>query len=183
MANDIMIDIEALDTTPYCVILSIGVVRFDPKGSGVVDKMTLLPTIEEQTEVFNRVINDDTIRWWGEQNPAALEEAFTDKGRISFHECMDKLYKYGWNRNAVWSHGAAFDIVACETAMRQTLTQYSNPIPWPFYKVRDTRTLYDLAGVRLTDGGHVTSHRAVDDAERQAIVVQKAYRKLGLADR
>jgi hypothetical protein len=44
--------------------------------------------------------------------------------------------------------------------------------------MRDTRTLYEIAQVNLKDGGHVTSHRAVDDAERQAIVVQQAYMKL-----
>jgi hypothetical protein len=38
--------------------------------------------------------------------------------------------------------------------------------------------LYEVAGVKLKDGGHVTSHKAVEDAERQAIVVQKAYKKL-----
>lgn len=36
MANDLMIDIESLDTSPYCVILTIGIVRFDPYGSGIV---------------------------------------------------------------------------------------------------------------------------------------------------
>ena len=42
-----MIDLETLDTSPYCVILTIGVVRFDPKGTGVVEKLELRPTIEE----------------------------------------------------------------------------------------------------------------------------------------
>jgi hypothetical protein len=46
--------------------------------------------------------------------------------------------------------------------------------------VRDTRTLFEIAGVKLRDGGHVTLHKAVDDAERQAIVVQQAYKKLGV---
>jgi hypothetical protein len=179
MASDIMIDIECLDTSPYCVILTIGIVRFDPYGDGVVEKLTLRPTIEDQTEKYNRLINDDTIRWWSEQSPEALEEAMSDNDRISFKDCMEEIYKYGWNRRAVWSHGAPFDVVAIETGMRQTLS-YPNPIPWPFYTVRDTRTLYDIAKVKLKDGGHVTSHRAVDDAERQAIVVQQAYKKLGL---
>jgi len=30
MAQDIMIDMETLDTIPNCVILTIGAVRFDP---------------------------------------------------------------------------------------------------------------------------------------------------------
>ena len=174
MAADIMIDIESLDTSPYCVILTIGAVRFDPKGTGVVERLELRPTIEDQTEVYNRVINDDTIRWWGTQNPAALEEAMGDQGRESFKQCMEKLYKFCWNRRAVWSNGASFDCVVMETAWQQLDMR----IPWPFYTVRDTRTLYEVAGVKLKDGGHVTSHKAVEDAERQAVVVQKAYKKL-----
>ena len=177
MANDIMIDLESLDTTPYCVILTIGAVRFDPRGNGVVERLELRPTIEDQTEIYNRVINDDTLRWWSEQSPEALEEALGDRGRISFKECMEILYKFCWNRRAVWSNGASFDVVVSETAFRQVLTDKPNPIPWPFYTVRDTRTLYEIAGVKLKDGGHVTSHKAVEDAERQAIVVQKAYKK------
>jgi hypothetical protein len=174
MANDIMIDIESLDTSPYCVILTIGAVRFDPKGTGVVERLELRPTIEDQTEVYNRVINDDTIRWWSTQNPAALDEAMGEQGRESFKECMEKLYKFCWNRRAVWSNGASFDCVVMETAWQQLDMR----IPWPFYTVRDTRTLYEVAGVKLKDGGHVTSHKAVEDAERQAVVVQKAYKKL-----
>lgn len=176
-----MIDIESLDTTPYCVILTIGVARFDPYGTGVVEKFTLHPTIEDQTEQYNRIINDDTLRWWSQQTPEAVEEAMSDNNRMSLRECMEVLYKYGWNRRAVWSHGAGFDIVACETAMRQTLTDRPNPIPWPFYTVRDTRTIYDIAGVSLKDGGYVTTHKAEDDAERQCIIVQSAYKKLGLS--
>lgn len=178
MANDIMIDIESLDTTPNCVILTIGVVRFDPKGVGVIEKLELRPTVEDQTEIYNRTINDDTIRWWSEQSPAALEEAMGDNNRMPLKDCMEVLYKFCWNRRAVWSHGAPFDVVVMESAMRQTLTDRPNPIPWPFYTVRDTRTLFEITGVKLKDGGHVTSHKAVEDAERQAIVVQQAYKKL-----
>ena len=180
MANDIMIDIESLDTGPYCVVLTIGAVRFDPKGIGVVEKLELRPTIEEQIDIHKRTINDGTIRWWSEQSPEALEEAMGDGGRISFAESMEILYKFCWNRRAVWSNGASFDIVAMETSF----VQNGMRIPWPFYTIRDTRTLYEIAGVKLSSGGHKTSHRAVEDAERQAIVVQDAYkvlRKAGLS--
>lgn len=177
MANDIMIDIESLDTAPNCVILTIGAVRFDPRGMGVVEKLELRPTIEDQTEIYNRSINDDTIRWWSTQSPAALEEAMGDNGRQPFAECMETLYKFCWNRRAVWSNGAPFDLVVMENAWRQ-VSDKPNPIPWPFWTMRDTRTLYEIAGVKLQSSGHVTSHKAVEDAERQAIVVQEAYMKL-----
>lgn len=177
MANDIMIDIESLDTSPDCVILTIGAVRFDPKGQGVVERLELRPTIEDQTEIYNRSINEGTLRWWSEQNPAALDEAFGEENRIPFVKCMETLYKFCWNRRAVWSNGAPFDLVVMEHAWRQT-SDRPNPIPWPFWSMRDTRTLYEIAGVKLKDGGHSTSHKAVEDAERQAIVVQQAYMKL-----
>lgn len=180
MANDIMIDLETLDVRPQCVILTIGVVRFDPYGSGVAEKFTLKPTIEDQTELYNRTINDETMAWWAQQTPEAQAEAFSEQDRIPLRDCMEIIYKICWNRRAIWSHGAPFDVVICEDAMRQTLTDRPNPIAWPFYVIRDTRTLFEIAGVSLKDGGHVTSHTAADDAERQAVVVQQAYRKLGL---
>jgi len=179
MANDIMIDIESLDTSPECVILTIGAVRFDPRGSGVVEKLELRPTIEEQTEIYNRRINEDTLRWWSTQSPDAIEEAMGDRDRIPFAECMERLYKFCWNRRAVWSNGASFDIVAMESAWRQT-SDKPNPIPWPYYTVRDTRTLYEIAGVSLKNSKHQssTTHKAVEDAVHQALVVQDAYMKL-----
>ena len=87
---------------------------------------------------------------------------------------MEQLYKFCWNRDKVWSNGSGFDIVIAESAFRDLGMKY----PWNFWNVRDCRTIYDIAGVSLKDGGHVTSHKAVEDAERQAIVVQRAYQKL-----
>jgi hypothetical protein len=52
--------------------------------------------------------------------------------------------------------------------------------PWSYGDVRDTRTLFDITGVSLRDKKYKTSttHKAVEDAEHQAIVVQDAYMKL-----
>lgn len=174
MASHIMIDIESLDTSPNCVILTIGAVRFDPKGDGIVEKLELRPTIDDQTEQYGRSINDATIRWWSTQSPEALEEAMGDQGRIPFREAMEQLYKFCWNQKSVWSHGASFDVVAMESAWRQL----DIAIPWQFWTVRDTRTLFDVTGVSLKDDKHVTTHKAVEDAERQAIIVQRGYKKL-----
>ena len=169
-----MIDMETLDTAPSTVILTIGAVLFDPRGTGVVDKIELRPTIDEQTDTYGRTISDDTLRWWSEQSPDAINEAMGDQGRISYRDCMEKLYKFCWQRDKVWSNGSVFDIMVAENAFRELDMKF----PWNFWDIRDCRTIYDIAGVSLKDGGHVTSHKAVEDAERQAIVVQKAYHKL-----
>lgn len=171
-----MIDLETLDTKPNCVILTIGAVRFSPTGMGIVEKLELKPTIEDQTEKYKRTIDDETIEWWGKQSPEAVAEAFNEEGRLSFAECLEVLYKFCWNRRAIWSNGAGFDIVALETGFRNV----GMAIPWPYYNARDTRTLFDITGVSLRDKkyGTRTTHKAVEDAEHQAIVVQDAYRKL-----
>ena len=173
MAQDIMIDCETLDTSPFCVLLTIGAVIFDPRGNGIMETLDLRPSIEDQLDL-GRIVNDDTVRWWSEQSAEAQHEALGDHDRIPFKEAMEKLYKFCWNRNSPWSHGAAFDIVAMETSWRSL----GMSEPWQFHKVRDTRTLFEITGVSLKDDGYVTTHKASEDATRQAIIVQRAYKKL-----
>lgn len=170
-----MIDLETLDVTPECVILTIGAVTFDPQGQGVLQELSLRPSVDEQCQL-GRSVSDDTIRWWSQQNAAAREEAFSEQGRIPFHDAIQQLMRFCWNQQRVWSHGSCFDIVIVENAMRQL----NIAKPWNFWDVRDTRTLFEVTGVRTGDDGQATSHRAVDDAARQAQAVQRAYRKLSL---
>ena len=141
MANHIMIDMETLSTDVSTVVLTIGAVRFDPRGVGVMEKLELRPTMEEQTEVYNRTISDATMDWWSQQSPDAIEEAMGDRDRISYRECMQKLYQFCWNRaDKFWSNGSGFDIVIAESAFRDLDMKY----PWQFWNVRDCRTTMTL---------------------------------------
>lgn len=180
MPSHLMLDLETLDTTPNAVILSIGIVKFNPKSKGVYDRLLLKPTMEDQTEIYNRDISEDTLRWWSEQSQEAIDAGFCEKDRMPLKDCMEVIYHYCWNQDRVWSNGASFDIVVLESAFRQTLTDRPNPIPWPFYTIRDTRTIYEIAGVSLKDKkfGTKTTHNALEDAEHQALVLQDAYQKL-----
>lgn len=172
---DVMIDLETLSTRPNCVVLTIGAVAFDPRGEGVTERLDLKPSGDEQI-ALGRHIDPATIEWWGQQSSAAQAEAFSEEGRVSFRSAIEQLSRFCWNRRAVWSNGATFDVVIIEDCLRQLEMNR----PWAYYAVRDTRTLYEIADVKLRDGGHVTSHKAVEDAERQALVVQQAYKKLRL---
>lgn len=171
-----MIDKETLHTDPNAVILTIGVVLFDPCGTGIHEKLELRPTIDEQTDIYNRAISDSTLDWWATQSEEAREEALGDKDRIPYREAMERLAKFCWNKHAVWSNGATFDIILAENAFRELDIK----VPWSFWNIRDCRTIYDIANVSLKDKkyGTKTTHRAVEDAEHQALVVQDAYRKL-----
>ena len=82
------------------------------------------------------------------------------------------MYKFGWGTSKVWGHGSAFDMVILEHACRQI----QQAVPWDYYNVRDTRTLYDLTDAELPN---FSGHHALYDAMKQAIGVQNCYRKLG----
>jgi hypothetical protein len=180
MTSHVMIDLETLGTNYDSVIMSIGLVKFSPTGQGITDCLELKPTIEDQTEIYNRTIDDGTLAWWSSQSPEAVEAAFNDTGRMSFKDCMEVLYHYCWNQERVWANGTCFDIVISEHALKQTLIERPNPLPWAYYNVRDTRSFFEAANVRLKDSkyGTKTTHNAVEDAEHQVIVLQDAYRKL-----
>jgi 3' exoribonuclease, RNase T-like len=172
----IMMDFETLSTDIDTVILTMGLVKFDPRGNGIIDKLELRPDVDSQIEKYKRTISEDTLKWWGQQSPEAIEEAMGFQNRISLRECMDRLYKFCWNSTSVWSNGSVFDIMIAESAFKQL----DMTPPWQFWQIRDCRTLYEMAGVSLKDKkyGTKTTHKAVEDAEHQAIVAQDAYRKL-----
>jgi len=50
-------------------------------------------------------------------------------------------------------------------------------VPWKFWDVRDTRTLFDLADVQVDVAG---KHNALTDAVAQARAVQQSYKKLNI---
>lgn len=176
MVRHLMLDMETLDTLPSTVILTMGAVIFDPRSMGIIDSIDLRPTIDEQTDMYNRTISESTMQWWSQQSPEAINEAMGDQDRVSYREAMEKLYKFAWNCDRVWSNGSVFDIIVAEHAFRQLEIQY----PWQFYNIRDCRTIYELAGVSLKDKKYQskTTHKAVEDATHQALVIQDAYKKL-----
>jgi len=172
---NLMLDFETLGTTTDTVVLTIGVVTFDPKGTGVINRLELRPSIDDQTsKIYNRSISEDTLAWWSKQSPEAINEAMGDENRIPYKECFEQLHKFCWNQGPVWSNGSVFDVMIAEHAFNQL----GMKPPWTFWNIRDCRTIYSLTNLSLKDNGAITTHKAIEDAEKQAILVQKGYQKL-----
>lgn len=166
-----MIDMETLAVSPRAVILSLGAVHFDPYDDQIYDELYFKIDLDDQDKL-NREIDPNTIEWWGKQDPEIMEEAFSSDNRIPLTEAVDRFHKFSWGCDKFWSHGATFDLVIIEDLYRQL----NKPLPWNYWQLRDTRTLFDLG--HDPEMTKESKHDALADARRQAIGVQNIFRKL-----
>ena len=170
-----MIDLETLDVLPTAAVLTIGAVKFDPFGDDVRDPTCEKLYVKVDLDSCDRLgltTSDATIDWWSQQDKKAQEEAFSPDGRIPIYEAMNKLYKFCWGAQRVWSHGAGFDVIICE----HIFSKLQKTCPWNFWQVRDTRTLFDI-GID-PQRPPVLKHHALEDAWNQAVGVQNVYKTL-----
>lgn len=170
---DWMVDLETLDTQYSTVILSCGIVTFNRYSNTYEETLMIKPDVDEQVSM-GRTQSESTIQWWERQTPEAIAEAFSEHDRVSFSEFTEAVYKFTANRDCAWSHGSNFDIPILEHALKMAGLN----VPWSPFKVRDTRTLFDITNVSLRDNGFVTSHRVLDDALNQVTATQRAFKIL-----
>jgi DNA polymerase III epsilon subunit-like protein len=175
MNTDIMIDLETLDVLPSATILTIGAVKFDPFGMDVEEPSCEKFYVRVDVDSCDRIgctVSQSTLEWWANQSQAAQDEAFDPSNRIPIEEAVQQLYKFCWGAKRVWSHGAGFDIIILENIFRKV----GKAIPWSFWEVRDTRTIFDI-GIN-PNRPPVLAHHALEDAWNQAVGVQNVYRAL-----
>lgn len=155
---DLMIDIEGLGTGPETTILTIAAQEFDPLvrdsfGRNYYARVTL-----ESQE--GRSIEQGTIDWWATQPAMARDEAFAEDGRITLREALEGLYKLIWQAKRVWAQGPTYDMNILEHAYKSL----NIPLPWKYYSVRDSRTLFSLVP---NLNKYPASHHALEDCRRQ----------------
>ena len=180
MNTDIMIDLETLDVLPTASILTIGAVKFDPFGDDVnspsCEKFYVKVDLDS-CDRYGCTVSQDTLDWWAKQSKEAQEEAFSTEDRIPVEEAINRLYKFCWGAKRVWSHGAGFDVIILENLFRKV----GKSIPWSFWEVRDTRTIFDI-GID-PKRPPVLKHHALEDAWNQAVGVQNVFKTLRSSSR
>ena len=176
MAKHLMVDLETIAVTPNAVVLSLGAVQFNPYGNGYSETLYMRIDIDDQDKL-QREIDPNTLDWWAKQDPKVMEEAFNPADRVPLIEAVDRFHKFAWGCDAFWAHGAVFDITILENLYRQV----EKPVPWQYWQIRDTRTLFDLGwDPDMPKGG---LHDALQDAIRQSVGVQNIYSKLKVKER
>lgn len=171
MSKHLMVDMETMAVSPNAVVLSLGAVHFDPHSDEIYDELYFKIDLDDQDKL-GREIDPNTLDWWAKQDPRVMEEAFSQNDRISLEEAINRFHKFAWGCSAFWSHGATFDLVILENIYRQV----NKPLPWSYWQLRDTRTLFDIGFE--PDMSKDSKHDALADARRQARGVQTVFRKL-----
>src|SRR6056300_1057834 len=171
---DVMLDLETLATSPDCVVLTFGAVKFDPFTDTIDKGMYIRLDVDEQIALGRRV-DEGTLEWWGRQNEQVREEALGEDGRISIDEFTSQLNQFIVGANRIWAQGPVFDIVILENLYRQL----SKPCPWQFWQIRDSRTLLSTHG-DPREKNKEGLHNALEDCVSQAQAVQYIFKQCGI---
>lgn len=172
---DVCIDLETLSTAPDAAILSIGAWPFRLDAQAV----PVEPFYRNVRVERGGRADDGAVRWWLQQSDEARHRLI-DPVPESLDDVLDDLNAWlrridAGHRYRLWSHGAAFDVPILESAWRRA--RYDD-VPWRYNAVRDTRTLFHVAGLDWDAaweqlGG--VSHDALDDARKAATLVKRAW--------
>lgn len=171
-----MIDLETLGTNPDSVVLTIGAVKFNPNEiSPAYQEFYRRVDVDEQTSM-GRTIDQSTLEWWGQQESHIVEEALGDHDRADVKTTLQDLNRWCVGVDAFWCQGTAFDFPILENMFKSI----KHHIPWAFWKVRDSRTLFQIMPKDPRKEANFDAHNALEDSRIQALCVQQTLQQLGL---
>ncbi len=208
----IMLDLETWGKRPGCDIRSIGACVFNPATGFVHDgslgtirpfyQATDNPTVPQSNSMMVPTLkyplhrDPETVAWWNDQSDEA-QAAFTKTvdladGLHGFSAWLFALTNQLYDRLGVvemqpspnvrlWAHGPQFDC----TILAAAYDACALPAPWHYRAPRDTRTIFDAAGIddhsawlAQHPGPLAIQHHALDDAICQARAVCAAFARL-----
>ena len=147
---ELIFDFETLSTDRVNgVVLSIAAMVYDPERFNEKHQYSYTELLErtrfmkfkvdDQVKNYNRKIDQDTLKWWGEQSKEAQASplAPSEKDR-PLSECLSFVSNLCMQDdiNKVFSRGNTFDNIFLDYIAAQT----HQPVPWPHWVVRDTRS-------------------------------------------
>lgn len=174
----LMIDLETLCTKPTAVVLSAGLVLFDPK-EGIKKKHHEVLDVQAQLD-SGRTVSESTLKWWFSQgekakgifdNLAGDNEVNSNLHISSFLSVLEGfLNGIDLKELKVWGNGPSFDLCMIENMYHEE----QRWIPWKFWNVCCFRTFDRITKCRQKHQRKGTHHDALDDAVYQAECVIKS---------
>ena len=176
MTTHATIDIETLGTSPDTVVLTIGGIKFDPmEDDGLHSQFYYRLNADEQIEM-GRTVDEKTLEWWEKQPEEIRKEALETTDRVSTEQSLKALNKWLVGVDKIWCQGPVFDIGILENLYKQIGLHHN----WPFYIIRDSRTLFSLMDKDPRKEIDFAAHNALADAIVQSLCIQKVYKKLDI---
>ena len=176
MKTHATIDIETLGTSPNTVVLTIGGIKFNPhEDDGLHSDFYYRLDADEQIEM-GRTVDEKTLEWWEKQDEEVKNEALDPNNRVPVEETLRALNKWLVGVDKIWCQGPVFDIGILENLYKQIGLHHN----WPFYIIRDSRTLFSLMDKDPRKEIDFAAHNALADAIVQSLCIQKVYKKLGV---
>ncbi len=170
--DDIMLDLETLDTDVTGAIIAIGAVRFNETE---IDNDGFYRVIKIQSNIDEgRTISGTTLSWWMDQTEKA-KAIFKDPAAISLTQALDEFMVWVGPPKHVrmWGNGADFDCSMVKHAYR---SGQQDP-PWVFWNTRCYRSIKDTAiGRKVPKVEPTIAHHAMYDALAQAQTLQAIWK-------
>lgn len=174
--QNIMLDIETLDTSANAVVISIGAVGFKFDGSRQTFPFYRSIAYQDQINI-RRHVSASTLEFWSAQSDEARGAAFDGKDRLETGYALQELTAFieRHDEPLIWAYPACFDL----SIMEDLYEDFGEDIPWHHRDRRCARTLYSLAGNPDFDHkGHVLAHHPVSDCQVQITQAHVAYQTL-----
>jgi exodeoxyribonuclease VIII len=178
MSFEAIIDIETLGVQANSIILTIGGIKFK--------RYEKIQDLDNYQKFYKRIDIDsckekglqtdkDTIIWWNEQSDNIRHESIFHPDRYKLEEVLKELSGFLIDCKYIWSQGS-FDSIILENAYKKC----NLPIPWKFWQIRDSRTLFDVLNVDLKSIEYKSNevHNALVDCYRQLIATTKCFEKI-----
>ncbi len=175
--HHIMIDLETEGTRAGCAIRQIGAASFNPHTGEVGRKFEMNLNTEEQYRNLDMESDPQTILWL-QALPADIQEAMTRDPQPVGDVIIALIRAFDWDHpeTRLWCHGATFD----EPILRELIVRFGvetdlkKLVPWRYTHVRDTRTILELAGVKVQRDPS-KAHTGLEDCLNQIKAVTQAY--------
>jgi hypothetical protein len=175
---DAMIDIETLSTSPNALVLTIGAIIFNPRDEPIPLKnmKTFYKRIDiESCKVLKLDVDKNTLEWWKDQPKESRYEAIENTDREHVKSVLLSLSDFIKDCNCIWANSPNFDCVILENVYKKLGLE----IPWKFWNLRDTRTVYAIANLKLRNfSDKNVSHHALEDCYSQIKCLNASLRKL-----
>lgn len=174
----VMVDLETLDVSKEATILTIGAKVFILNGNKLTGYKDFYVRVDSSLVKDYFSINLDTVNWWMQQSETARKEAFLEP-KIPLQQVLKNFN--GWIQSIkphyFWAHGKEFDFPILEHAYNVV----DLPIPWKYWQLMDTRTLFTIANLDYNSFSLSTKeegdvkHNSLKDCERQIKAVVRSY--------